>query len=158
MIWTIVITALLSILLTFIGMNFALPEKKLQRKLARLYGMSDPQFSREMGVMLGPAITTGNRVESLNNGDEIFPSMLEAIRTAQKTITFETYIYWTGEIGKQFAEALAERAQAGVRVQVLLDWVGSLKMDDDLLNLIEKNGVHVHRYRPLRWYHLSHNG
>lgn len=155
MIWTIVITALLSILLTFIGMNFALPEKKLQRKLARLYGMSDPQFSREMGVMLGPAITTGNRVESLNNGDEIFPSMLEAIRTAQKTITFETYIYWTGEIGKQFAEALAERAQAGVRVQVLLDWVGSLKMDDDLLNLIEKNGVHVHRYRPLRWYHLN---
>ncbi|MGI6637546.1 MAG: cardiolipin synthase [Desulfobulbus sp.] len=155
MIWTIVITALLSILLTFIGMNFALPEKKLQRKLARFYGMSDPQFSREMGVMLGPAITTGNRVESLNNGDEIFPSMLEAIRTAQKTITFETYIYWTGEIGKQFAEALAERAQAGVRVQVLLDWVGSLKMDDDLLNLIEKNGVHVHRYRPLRWYHLN---
>ncbi|NQS70958.1 MAG: cardiolipin synthase [Desulfobulbaceae bacterium] len=155
MIWTIVITALLSILLTFIGMNFALPEKKLQHKLSRLYGMSDPQFSREMGVMLGPAVTTGNRIESLNNGDEIFPAMLEAIHTAQKTITFETYIYWTGEIGRQFAEALAERAQAGVRVQVLLDWVGSLKMDDDLLDLIEKNGVHVYRYRPLRWYHLN---
>lgn len=105
--------------------------------------------------MLGPAVTTGNRIESLNNGDEIFPAMLEAIHTAQKTITFETYIYWTGEIGRQFAEALAERAQAGVRVQVLLDWVGSLKMDDDLLDLIEKNGVHVYRYRPLRWYHLN---
>ena len=59
MFWTIVITALISVLLTFIGMNFALPEKKLQRKLTRLYGMSDPQFSREMGVMLGPAVTAG---------------------------------------------------------------------------------------------------
>lgn len=155
MFWTIVITALITVLLTFIGMNFALPEKKLQRKLARLYGMSDPQFSREMGVMLGPAITTGNRIEHLNNGDEIFPAMLEAIRSAQKTITFETFIYWAGEIGQQFAEALAERARSGVRVQVLLDWAGSLKMDDDLLDLIERSGVDVHSYRPLRWYHLN---
>ena len=155
MFWTIVITALISVLLTFIGMNFALPEKKLQRKLTRLYGMSDPQFSREMGVMLGPAVTAGNRIQHLNNGDEIFPAMLEAIRKAQKTITFETYIYWSGEIGKEFAKALAERAQAGVRVHLLLDWAGSLKMDDELLDFIEKSGAQVHRYRPLRWYHLN---
>ena len=81
--------------------------------------------------------------------------MLDGIRSAQHTITFETYIYWAGEIGQQFAEALAERARAGVRVQVLLDWAGSMKMNDDLLDLIERSGVHVHSYRPLRWYHLN---
>ena len=51
--------------------------------------------------------------------------MLEAIRGAQQTITFETYIYWSGDIGREFADALAERARAGVKVHVLLDWVGS---------------------------------
>ena len=69
----------------------------------------------------------GNRFEALLNGDQIFPSMLSAIRSAQRSITFETYIYWSGAIGKAFADALAERARAGVKVHVLLDWVGSTR-------------------------------
>ncbi len=96
MFWTIVITALIAILLTFMSMNFTLPEKKLERKLDRLYGFSDPQFSREMGIMLGPAVTDGNRIEYLNNGDEIFPIILATIRKAQKTITFELRPISTG--------------------------------------------------------------
>jgi cardiolipin synthase len=55
--------------------------------------------------------------------------MLEAIRGAQRTVLFETFIYWSGEIGNEFAEALSERARAGVKVHVLLDWVGSTKVD-----------------------------
>ena len=55
--------------------------------------------------------------------------MLEAIRSAKSTITFETYIYWAAEIGKQFADALSERARAGVKVHVLVDWAGSGKME-----------------------------
>ncbi len=50
--------------------------------------------------------------------------MLEAIRGARRTITFETYIYLSGSIGEQFAEALSERARAGVEVHVLLDRAG----------------------------------
>src|SRR3546814_4287862 len=67
-----------------------------------------------MGVMLGPSILPGNHVTDLENGAEIFPAMLEAIRGAQHTITFETYIYWEGEVGQWFADALSERARAGV--------------------------------------------
>ena len=67
----------------------------------------------------------GNRFQELRNGDEIFPSMLAAIRGARKSITFETYIYWSGDIGKNFADALSERARAGVKVHVLIDWLGS---------------------------------
>src|SRR6478672_13769088 len=110
MIWTIVITALATSVIAVHAMTFATPEKKLERKIEHRYGVSDPQFKREMGVLLGPAILPGNRVTDLENGDEIFPAMLEAIKSATKTITFETYIYWSGEVGKQFAAAFIERA------------------------------------------------
>src|SRR6185436_10237502 len=110
---------------TLLVMNFLTGEKKIQRRIEPLYPVSDPQFLRSMGVLLGPSIQGGNRVEPLANGDEIFPAMLKEIRAAQRTITFETYIYWSGRIGKEFADALSERARAGVRVHVLLDWVGA---------------------------------
>ena len=136
-------------------MNFATPEKKLERKIEHRYAVANPQFRREMGVMLGPAILGGNRVRDLQNGKEIFPAMLAAIRSAQKTITFETYIYWSGEIGEKMSEALAERARAGVKVSVMLDWMGSLKMDDQLVQRMRDAGVRVHRYRPLHWYNIA---
>ncbi len=119
------------------------------------YAATDPQFVREMSVVLGPTVLEGNSVTALNNGDEIFPSMLEAIRSARKTITFETYIYWSGEIGNEFADALAERAKNGVAVHMLVDWVGSAKMDEALLQKMKEAGVEIVRYRPLKWYNLG---
>ena len=134
--WVILITVLVTLLAGLLALNFATPEKKLERKLAHRYAISD-------------------QVRDLQNGAEIFPAMLEAIASAQQTINFETYIYWSGDIGRKMAELLAERAQAGVRVNVLLDWVGSLKMEQDLLDLMKQAGVKVHRYRPLHWYNLA---
>jgi cardiolipin synthase len=155
MIWTIVITAAVTVLAVVISMNFATPEKKLERKIEHRYAVADPQFRREMGVLLGPAILHGNHVTDLENGDEIFPAMLEGIRSAKKTITFETYIYWSGEVGKKFADALSERARAGVDVNVTIDWAGSVSMDKSLLAQMKDAGVHVERYRPLHWYNLG---
>ena len=155
MIWTIALTAIVTVLVVVLAMNFATPEKKLERRIEHRYGIADAQYRREMSVMLGPTIVGGNRVVDLQNGDEIFPAMLAAIRAAQKTITFETYIYWSGDIGREMAEALAERARAGVKVSVLLDWVGSLKMEEALLQTMRDAGAHVERYRPLHWYHLG---
>ena len=108
-----------------------------------------------MGVLLGPPIVGGNRFEVLVNGDEIFPSMLAAIRSARSTISFESYIYWSGAVGKDFADALAERARAGVRVHLLLDWIGSNKIDPQQLALMEHAGVEVKRFHEPRWYHLA---
>lgn len=153
--WTIFFTALASLLLVVLAMNFATPEKKIERRIAHRHTVDDPQFLREMSVMLGPAVIPGNRITALQNGVEIFPAMLEAIRGARVSITFETYIYWSGEIGREFAEALAERARAGTPVNVTIDWVGSIKMDEELLDLMEEAGVRVHRYRPLHWYNLG---
>ena len=155
MLWTIALTALATVALIVIAMNFTTPEKKLERRIAHTYAATDPQFLREMGVMLGPSILPGNTITPLNNGDEIFPAMLEAVRGARRTITFETYIYWNGEIGRKFADALAERARAGVKVKVTIDWAGSIKMDPAQLELMQKAGVDVQRYRPLHWYNLG---
>ena len=152
--WTIVITALVTFLVVIIAQNFTRPEKKLAWHIEHRYAVADAQFRREMSVMLGPAITAGNHVTALQNGVEIFPAMLEAIRSARTSITFETYIYWSGEIGEAFTQALSERARAGIPVNVTVDWVGSAKMDRALLSRMEEAGVKLKRYRPLRWYNI----
>ena len=152
---TALIAVALTIVAVIVGINFLTPEKQLDRKLDHLYPVADEQFRREMSVMLGPNIVDGNTVEALQNGQEIFPSMLAAVRSARTSIAFETYIYWSGDIGREFATALAERAKAGVRVHVLIDWVGGLKMDKTLLDQIEQAGAKVHQFRPLRWYNLA---
>jgi cardiolipin synthase A/B len=154
MLWTIAIAALGTFIVVMLALNFTRPEKKLKWRIEHRHAIADPQFRREMSVMLGPSISGGNQVTALQNGAEIFPAMLEAIRGARTSITFETYIYWSGEIGEAFTAALAERARAGVPVAVTVDWAGSVKMDRALLTRMEDAGVRVKRYRPLRWYNL----
>ena len=119
----------LGVVIVLVVANLSSGEKKVEHEIEHLYPVRDPQFARSMGTLLGPPSLAGNRVTSLVNGDQIFPAMLEAISGATRTITFETFIYWSGAIGKAFADALTDRARAGVRVHVLLDWVGSGKMD-----------------------------
>jgi cardiolipin synthase len=154
MFWTIATTALVTFLVVMLTVNFARPEKKLSWRIEHRYALADSQFRREMGVMLGPSITGGNKITALQNGAEIFPAMLDAIRSARTSITFETYIYWSGEIGEAFSQALSERARAGIPVNVTVDWVGSVKMDRKLLSEMESAGVRVKQYRPLRWYNI----
>ena len=151
----IAVAAVAAALLVLVVLNLAPAEKKIRHRISHLYTIDDPQFTRTMGTLLGPAIVPGNAVVGLMNGDEIFPAMLDAIRAAQRTITFETYIYWSGETGRAFAVALCERAQAGVKVHLLLDWVGTAKMDAALLDEMRGAGVEIERFHPLRWYTLG---
>jgi cardiolipin synthase A/B len=142
------------VLLTLLFANFVSGEKQLRYRIQPAYAVRDAQFVRSMGELLGAPLVDGNRVTQLVNGDEIFPAMLAAIRRARRTITFETFIYWRGDIGREVAEALAERARAGVRVHVLIDYVGSNKMDPVLLELIQGAGGDIEKFHPLSWYHL----
>ncbi|HEX7154669.1 MAG TPA: cardiolipin synthase [Thermoanaerobaculia bacterium] len=119
------------------------------------FGVRDVAFLQTMHALTGAPMAHGNRVDVLRNGIQIFPAMLSAIRSAKKTINLEFYIYWDGEIGRKFAEALAERARAGVQIKVVLDAVGSSAMSEDLLDFLRRNGVDLEWYHPLRWYTLS---
>ncbi|MEO8295230.1 MAG: phospholipase D-like domain-containing protein [Gemmatimonadota bacterium] len=142
-------------LLVLFVLNIRSASPRVGRELDHLYGLDSPQFQRSMGTLLGPGILDGNQVDVLRNGDEIFPAMLAAIRSAQRTITFETYIYWSGAIGKEFADALCDRARAGVRVHLMLDWVGAGKIDRETVESMRDAGVEVEKYRPLKWYTLG---
>ena len=138
-----------------LALNLITPERRIERRIARLYSSDSPGFRRSMGVLLGPAILPGNRLEVLLNGDEIFPAMLDAIGAARKSITFATFIYWTCEIGTQFATALAEKAKSGVKVHVLVDWLGSEHIDESYVEMIRKAGGEVEKFHPIRWHNLG---
>jgi len=154
--WALVLVSMaLTAVAVIVVLNFATGEKKIDEAIPRLYSVDDPQFMRSMGAMLGPSILGGNRYQELRNGDEIFPSMLGAIRSARKSITFETYIYWSGDIGKEFADALSERSRAGVKVHVLIDWLGSQKISPELIDEMKSAGVQIERYHALQWYNLA---
>ncbi|WP_144110341.1 cardiolipin synthase [Paraburkholderia sp. BCC1886] len=152
---TISITAIVTLVIVLLIANLSTGEKKIEHKIDRLYASDDPQFLRSMGLLLGPPVISGNRFEMLLNGDRIFPSMLEGIRSARKTITFETFIYWSGEIGEQIASALADKAREGIAVHVLLDWVGSSKMDKHYLNMLRDAGAEVIQYHKPHWTGLG---
>lgn len=108
------------------------------------------ELRRTLEGVIGVPMSEGNAVRVLRNGNEIFPAMLRAIGSAEHTIDLLTFIYWSGEIGTAFAEALSERARAGLRVRVLLDGWGAHPIDHGLLDLMEDAGVAVRWFRPLR--------
>ena len=142
-------------LLVLLIANLSTSEKKIEQEIEHLYSVRDPQFARSLGTLLGPAILPGNRVTPLLNGNQIFPAMLAAIHNARRSINFETFIYWSGEIGRDFAQALITQARAGIEVHVLLDWVGTGRMDRSVIQEMEEAGVQVVKYHPLRWYNLG---
>lgn len=117
------------------------------------------RYRRALEGLLGVPATEGNGVDVLRNGDEIFPALLDAIRSAERTVDFLTFVYWEGRIGEEVAEALTERARQGVRVRVLLDALGSSTMDEALIEEMERAGCQVERFRPvtkLRFWDNNH--
>ncbi|SFO01682.1 cardiolipin synthase [Nitrosospira briensis] len=89
--WSIVLAWIATVsIFGLVLVIFARSEKEITQRVGHLYSITDPQFLRSMSGLLGPALISGNRVETLLNGDEIFPAMLKAIRAAEKTITSQT--------------------------------------------------------------------
>ncbi len=116
--------------------------------------VGDVAFMRAAEALTGAPISTGDDVELLVNGDAIFPAFLETIRDAEHTINLVTYVCWRGDIVGDVAEALAEKARAGVEVNVLLDAVGTVKMESHHIEAMREAGVRVERFRPLKPYAL----
>jgi len=109
---------------------------------------------RKLEAALGIPFFTGNAVTVLRNGKEIFPAMLKAVEEARRTIRFLTFVYWTGDIADRMADALSDRAAAGVDVKVLLDAFGAKSMRQELIDRMEKGGVEIAWFRPLSTWRL----
>ena len=127
-------------------------------RIASEYSVEDPQFARVVGSLLGPPLVPGNSVVTLVNGREFYPQMLAAIRSARTSITFETFVYWSGDIGEQFTQALCDRARSGVRVHIMIDAAGSDRIDKDYIRRLSEAGAQVDLFNPLRWYDIGSFG
>lgn len=156
MIELVALGSLIIFLTILVILNWGSRDWKIRRLIATTYSVADEEFLRSMSHLLGPPLVGGNKITTLVNGDQIFPAMLQAIREAKKTITFETYIFSSGVVGDQFIEALTERAKAGVKVHVLLDWVGSQQAKTSDIERLKNAGVILEIYCPPHWYTLSH--
>ena len=119
------------------------------------FDVDSPEFLATVAGASGSPFIAGNVVTLLNNGDAFYPAMLAAIRQAERSITVEAYIYWAGDIGREFADAFVERAQHGCKVKLLLDAIGSASIGADILERLEKGGCQVAWYNPIRWYTLG---
>jgi len=119
------------------------------------FSVDDDEFLTTMAGATGVPFFEGNAVEILNNGDRFYPAMLKAIAEARHSVTIEAYIYWDGDIGRKFAEALAAKAGAGVGVKILLDAIGSSTIGDEILQILEKGKCQLAWYNPVRLYNLG---
>jgi cardiolipin synthase len=114
--------------------------------------VGDERFLRAAEALTGAPVSYGNDVDLLINGDRIFPVYLEAIRNAEETVNLLTYAYWRGDIAIEVADALCERAKAGVECNVILDALGAAKMDRRLVHNMRESGVTVCFFRPPKPY------
>lgn len=111
--------------------------------------MTTNWWTRRLEALLGIPSTQGNAITILRNGDEIFASMLDAIRSAKRSIDLVTFVFWKGPITQVFTDALIERAEAGVRVRLLLDTFGSRHIAADQKRAMRAAGVDLRWFRPI---------
>jgi cardiolipin synthase A/B len=145
-----------------LALAYAYGTARYRRNARTGYEMDDPprpgtlQFTRLVEAVTGAPWRTGNRVRILRNGDRTFPAMLEAIAEAKSTIDLSSYIIWPGDITDRFTEALCERAEAGVEVNVVVDAYGSAKwVGHPRVRALEEAGARVVFFRPPAWYAID---
>jgi cardiolipin synthase len=130
-------------------------ESAPQYGLDHEFAVDSDEFLATITGATGVPMLTGTRIDVLNNGDEFYPVMLEDIARARTSITVEAYIYWAGDIGRRFADALAGKAREGIPVKVLLDAVGSSTIGSEILETLEKGGCQLAWYNRIHWYTIG---
>lgn len=152
----VVLVALLGLWLVNVLLINAIPTpKRLTQGLEVNYSVESGEFQRSLQAFSQFGITTGNSIQQLTDGEEIYAAKLAAIDAAEYSVTFEVYEFYGEEAAKPMAEAFANAAQRGVAVHVLLDHVGSMDADREWLDSMEDAGVNLHRYHYPSWYNLT---
>jgi cardiolipin synthase len=112
-------------------------------------------FFRILEALTDSKIHRRNRVEVLTNAEVYYEAELEAIRAARHNINLEAYIFQKGKVTRRFLEALTERARAGVRVNLVLDAIGSFTSWESYFKDLRVAGGRVAWYHPLQWHTLA---
>ena len=123
--------------------------------LARRTSVHADDFLYTLQSTCQAALHHGNRVTIYTNGPEFYPAMLDAIRSATKSINLECYIFQPGTIADQFIEALSERARLGVNVTVVVDAIGSFNLWGRPVRRLRDAGCRIESYQRVEWHRLA---
>ena len=107
-----------------------------------------PSFSRALWRIASADVSCGNVVTLLRDGGGAFDAMLALIETARETLDFEGYIFRRDEIGDRFVKAFVDAADRGVRVRVLVDWLGRLPTPWSYFKQLQREGLDVRPFNP----------
>jgi cardiolipin synthase A/B len=130
------------------------PAMQLKHQVQPNCTVAEPAFRDSLSAVVGTAFTPSNRVTRLVNGDEIFPALLKAIRSATNTIHFENYLWRSGPLSDEFIAALGERARAGVEVRIIVDAFGSMDLAERDIERLRSAGARFVLYNPTRLHVL----
>jgi cardiolipin synthase len=130
-----------------VGLLIAQDQETL--KVGVALSAEDARFHDYMARLAGRPVTTGDSYLALHNGDETFPAMLGAIQRAKRRISFETYIFSEGEVSERFTRALVAAARRGVRVQIVLDAVGTSDREKENIEALRQAGAQIGLFNPL---------
>ncbi len=133
----------------FIAAGLLIAQDQETLRVRTSLAAEDEQFPRYLSRLLGHPLSAGDSYEVLTDGDRAFPAMLAVIAGARHRISFEGYIFDSGDVGRQFADAFAAAARRGVEVRLVLDSVGAA-IDPEHLEQLEKAGCQIGWFNPVR--------
>ena len=146
---------ILGALACIVALSLVFAQDQEVLKLQSAVGAEDPRAPEYLAALAGAALTVGNTYDVLTNGDQTFPAMLDAINAATRRISFETYVYEKGRVADEFTSALANAARRGVQVNIVMDSVGSFRIDGAQARLLREAGCHITTFHPTRWYAME---
>ena len=144
------VLGVLAALTAVVSLFFALGRRPTTAWATEMPEVNSREFLVGISAIVNSPLQAGGTVMLLNNGDEIFPAMLAAMKEARRTINFTAYIWEAGKVSDQFFDVMIERARAGVEVRLLLDGLGGLRAPGDKIKLLTEAGGCVCRFRPMR--------
>jgi|SRR5690606_14857252 len=148
--WLLTLAAIgvLAIATAIVSLFFALGRRPRRMWTDEIDPVGSPEFVRSIGALLNVPVRRGGTAQLLNNGDEFFPAMLDAIRSATRTVNLMMYIWEPGRMSDEFIAALIDRARAGVQVRVLLDGLGGIRAPHQDIEQLRREGGRIGVFRP----------
>lgn len=139
-----------------IGGLFFVRRQLVEFRPEHSFNVRSPEFFASAHALGDPLPVQGNRLTLLQNGDEFFPAMLEAIRGAQHSVHLEAFIFNSDPAGQPFIDALKAKAQSGVTVRLMVDGIGSsLGLENHVVKELRQAGVEFAYYHPMRSVRLD---
>ena len=132
-----------------IGGGLLLAQDKETLEIRSPLSADDSRFPEYLARLSGHELTVGDGYVVHTNGDDAFPAMLAAIDSAKQRVSFESYIYESGDVGTRFTQAFEAAARRGVRVRIVLDALGSKKFDSTIGDRLKSAGVSIGWVNPL---------